>query len=106
MRGKTCAARRGGPPKRRARPGRSSDGDDLPGRVPGCLGRAGDHSPAVAAAAAVVGAGVLAYVLYRKRREQQASEPIEGESRRIGASRQGSGNAATRARATRSRRGG
>ena len=60
---------------------------------------------AVAAAAAVVGAGVLAYVLYRKRREQQASEPIEGESRRIGASRQGSGNAATRARATRSRRG-
>jgi len=36
---------------------------------------------AVAAAAAVVGAGVLAYVLYRKRRQQQ--DPIEGQAQRL-----------------------
>lgn len=58
---------------------------------------------AVAAAAAVVGAGVLAYVLYRKRRQRQASEPIDGEARRI--ARREAGNAAARARATSRTRG-
>ncbi len=53
------------------------------------------HPVAVATAAAVVGAGVLAYVLYRKRRQQQAQEPIEGESRRMPRS---NGNASARAR--------
>ena len=59
------------------------------------------HPVAVATAAAVVGAGVLAYVLYRKRRQQQAQEPIEGESRRMPRS---NGNASARARAGRTRR--
>ena len=59
---------------------------------------------AVAAAAAVVGAGVLAYVLYRKRRQRQASEPIDGEARRV--ARREAGNAAARARATSRTRGG
>lgn len=48
---------------------------------------------AVAAAAAVVGAGVLAYVLYRKRRQDQAHAPIDGEARRL----RDNGNAGTRA---------
>jgi len=52
---------------------------------------------AVAAAAAVVGAGVLAYVMYRKRRQQQANAPIEGEARQV----RDNGN--TRARASRRR---
>ncbi|WP_372017139.1 hypothetical protein [Pseudoxanthomonas sp. 10H] len=59
------------------------------------------HPVAVATAAAVVGAGVLAYVLYRKRREQAQNAPIDGEARRVA---RGNGNAATRARATRTRR--
>ena len=59
------------------------------------------HPVAVAAAAAVVGAGVLAWVLYRKRREQAQTAPIDGEARRVA---RGNGNAATRARATRARR--
>lgn len=46
---------------------------------------------AVAAAAAVVGAGALAYVLYRKRRQQaeqaQQGEPIEGQARKLSATR-------------------
>ena len=49
----------------------------------------------------VVAAGVLAYVLYRKRRQQQAQEPIEGESTRMPRS---NGNASARARAGRTRR--
>jgi hypothetical protein len=59
------------------------------------------HPVAVAAAAAVVGAGVLAWVMYRKRREQAQAAPIDGEARRVARS---NGNAATRARATRTRR--
>ena len=59
------------------------------------------HPVAVATAAAVVGAGVLASVLYRKRRQQQAQEPIEGESTRMPRS---NGNASARARAGRTRR--
>ena len=59
------------------------------------------HPVAVATAAAVVGAGVLAYVLDRKRRQQQAQEPIEGESSRVPRS---NGNASARARAGRTRR--
>jgi hypothetical protein len=59
------------------------------------------HPVAVAAAAAVVGAGVLAWVLYRKRRGQAQTAPIDGEARRVARS---NGNAATRARATRTRR--
>jgi len=59
------------------------------------------HPVAIATAAAVVGAGVLAYVLYRKRREQQLQAPIDGEARRVG-TRQG--NAAARTRAARTRR--
>lgn len=38
---------------------------------------------AVAAAAAVVGAGVLAYVMYRKRRQQQAHAPLDGQAYRV-----------------------
>ena len=38
------------------------------------------HPVAVATAAAVVGAGVLAYVLYRKGRKRQ-QQPIEGQAR-------------------------
>jgi hypothetical protein len=60
------------------------------------------HPVAVAAAAAVVGAGVLAYVLYRKRREQAQQAPIDGEARRVAP--RGNGNAAVRARNTRTRR--
>jgi hypothetical protein len=60
------------------------------------------HPAAVAAAAAVVGAGVLAYVLYRKRREQSAQAPIDGEARRVAP--RGNGNAAARARSARTRR--
>lgn len=59
------------------------------------------HPVAVAAAAAVVGAGVLAYVLYRKKRERELQQPIDGQSQRLP---RGNGNAATRARATRTRR--
>ncbi len=54
---------------------------------------------AVAAAAAVVGAGVLAYVIYRKRRERAQGEPIEGESRKVTARR---APARSRSRSTRS----
>src|SRR5690606_252117 len=50
---------------------------------------------AVAAAAAVVGAGVLAYVMYRKRRQQRAEAPIEGEARQV------RDNGSVRARAAR-----
>jgi len=60
------------------------------------------HPVAVATAAAVVGAGVLAYVLYRKRRQQQLQEPIEGEASRVVP--RSNGNASARARATRARR--
>jgi hypothetical protein len=60
------------------------------------------HPVALAAAAAVVGAGVLAYVLYRKRREQAQQAPIDGEARRVAP--RGNGNAAARARNTRTRR--
>ncbi|MBD9370346.1 hypothetical protein [Xanthomonas sp. XNM01] len=44
---------------------------------------------AVAAAAAVVGAGVLAYFVYRKRREQvnAQGEPIEGQARKVTSTR-------------------
>ena len=59
------------------------------------------HPVAVAAAAAVVGAGVLAWVLYRKKRERELQQPIEGESQRIPRASAG----ATRSRATRTRRG-
>ncbi|MBE2291672.1 MAG: hypothetical protein IAF01_04020 [Xanthomonadaceae bacterium] len=41
------------------------------------------HPVAVATAAAVVGAGVLAYVLYRKGRKRRQQEAIEGQARRI-----------------------
>ncbi|AKC86735.1 hypothetical protein [Pseudoxanthomonas suwonensis] len=60
------------------------------------------HPVAVATAAAVVGAGVLAYVLYRKRRQQAQDAPIEGEARRVGS--RNNGNATARTRATRTRR--
>mgnify|MGYP003582929531 CR=1 FL=1 len=60
------------------------------------------HPVAVATAAAVVGAGVLAYVLYRKRRQQQLQEPIDGEASRVVP--RSNGNASARARATRARR--
>ena len=56
---------------------------------------------AVAAAAAVVGAGVLAYVVYRKRRKQQAQAPIDSQGYRVVPA--GEGNAAARARAVRAR---
>ena len=56
------------------------------------------HPVALATAAAVVGAGVLAYVLYRKKRERELQQPIDGESRRIPR------DAGTRTRATRARR--
>ena len=59
------------------------------------------HPVAVATAAAVVGAGVLAYVLYRKKRQQAQGAAIEGESQRVPRS---NGNAATRARTARTRR--
>ncbi|UNK58775.1 hypothetical protein MNQ95_06745 [Pseudoxanthomonas daejeonensis] len=59
------------------------------------------HPVALAAAAAVVGAGVLAYVLYRKKRERDLQQPIDGQSERLPRS---NGNAATRARTTRTRR--
>ncbi len=51
---------------------------------------------AVATAAAVVGAGVLAYVLYRKRREQERSAPLDGESQRV----ESGGNGSTQRRRT------
>lgn len=38
---------------------------------------------AVAAAAAVVGAGVLAWVLYRKHRKQQRALPLDGQAQRV-----------------------
>lgn len=60
------------------------------------------HPVAVATAAAVVGAGVLAYVLYRKRRQQQLQEPIDGEASRVVP--RSNGNASARARASRARR--
>ncbi len=56
------------------------------------------HPVALATAAAVVGAGVLAYVLYRRKREQDLQQPIDGESRRLPR------GAGTRTRATRTRR--
>jgi uncharacterized membrane protein YebE (DUF533 family) len=59
------------------------------------------HPVAVATAAAVVGAGVLAYVLYRKKRERDLQQPIDGESRRIP---RGNDNATARSRAARTRR--
>ncbi|GAB3511207.1 hypothetical protein [Pseudoxanthomonas daejeonensis] len=59
------------------------------------------HPVALAAAAAVVGAGVLAYVLYRKKRERDLQQPIDGQSERLPRS---NGNATTRARTTRTRR--
>ncbi|KAF1686857.1 hypothetical protein B1992_05540 [Pseudoxanthomonas broegbernensis] len=58
---------------------------------------------AVAAAAAVVGAGVLAYMLYRKRREQRQYAPLEGQSRRIDSRRENGTASATRARPARAR---
>ncbi|KAF1694171.1 hypothetical protein [Pseudoxanthomonas koreensis] len=59
------------------------------------------HPVAVATAAAVVGAGVLAYVLYRKKRERDLQQPIDGESLRIPRE---AGGTATRSRTTRTRR--
>jgi uncharacterized membrane protein YebE (DUF533 family) len=53
---------------------------------------------AVAAAAAVVGAGVLAYVVYRKRRQHSQGEPIEGQSRRLPPRRVPAPNARSRNR--------
>lgn len=41
------------------------------------------HPVAVATAAAVVGAGVLAYVLYRNGRKRRQQEAIEGQAQRI-----------------------
>ncbi len=55
---------------------------------------------AVATAAAVVGAGVLAYVMYRKRRQQQAGAPIEGESRHVRDNGNAGARAANRSRGT------
>ncbi|WP_028918347.1 hypothetical protein [Pseudoxanthomonas sp. J35] len=57
------------------------------------------HPVAVAAAAAVVGAGVLAYVMYRKRRQEERQAPIDGQSRRV--SREGNGAPRARPRARR-----
>ncbi|WP_374012680.1 hypothetical protein [Pseudoxanthomonas koreensis] len=54
---------------------------------------------AVAAAAAVVGAGVLAYVLYRKRREQQHAAPLDGQAQRIEKERDGARPRPRRSRA-------
>ena len=65
--------------------------------IAGGMGGSGRNSTA----AAVVGAGVLAYVLYRKKRERELQQPIDGQSQRLP---RGNGNAATRARATRTRR--
>jgi len=42
------------------------------------------HPVAVAAAAAVVGAGVLTYLLYRKRRQQARQAAIDGQARHLG----------------------
>ena len=56
-----------------------------------------------ATAAAVVGAGVLAYVLYRKGRKRQQLEPIEGQARRIG-SGEDEGGVASYPRSVRRRR--
>ena len=61
------------------------------------------HPVAVATAAAVVGAGVLAYVLYRKGRKRQQHEPIEGQARRIG-SGEDEGGVASYPRSVRRRR--
>ena len=61
------------------------------------------QAPAVATAAAVVGAGVLAYVLYRKGRKRQQLEPIEGQARRIG-SGEDEGGVASYPRSVRRRR--
>ena len=58
------------------------------------------HPVAVAAAAAVVGAGVLAWVLYRRKRERELQQPIEGQARRVS----GDANGTTAARAPRRRR--
>ncbi len=41
----------------------------------------------VAAVAAALGVGVLAYAAYRKRRQEASNAPIEGKSRRIEAKR-------------------
>lgn len=51
------------------------------------------HPVALATAAAVVGAGVLAYVLYRKGRKRQQQAPIEGQAYRV--SRDGDADEAT-----------
>lgn len=59
------------------------------------------HPVAVATAAAVVGAGVLAYVLYRKGRKRQ-QQPIEGQAQRIASD--DSGTAVARPRTVRRRR--
>ena len=56
-----------------------------------------------ATAAAVVGAGVLAYVLYRKGRKRQQHEPIEGQARRIGTG-EDEGSVASYPRSVRRRR--
>ena len=61
------------------------------------------HPVAVATAAAVVGAGVLAYVLYRKGRKRQQHEPIEGQARRIGTG-EDEGSVASYPRSVRRRR--
>jgi len=60
------------------------------------------HPVAVAAAAAVVGAGVLGYLIYRKRRQQARQAPIDGQARTIERRDNGSaGAAASRSRAGR-----
>ena len=61
------------------------------------------HPVAVATAAAVVGAGVLAYVLYRKGRKRRQQEAIEGQARRIGTG-EDEGSVASYPRSVRRRR--
>ncbi len=58
------------------------------------------RNPAIAVAAAVAGAGLLAYAIYRKR-QRDKNAPIEGSSHRIEAH---PGNAAARRAARRGRR--
>ena len=61
----------------------------------------------VAAVAAALGVGVLAYAAYRKRRQEASNAPIEGKSRRIEAKRvngTGKARATTTARAPRARK--
>ncbi len=63
------------------------------------------HPVAVATAAAVVGAGVLAYVLYRKGRKRKQHEAfIEGQAQRLSGNDDGGAVVAAHPRTTRRRR--